>query len=162
MEEGGSTTNPEPRPSEGDIYLAAALLCDNVLIEKDDTISVIRIIDRWALIVVNPDAAATLPPGTIPLTGLVSLRSQTHGASGVVRIDQVDPDGRRSSWPDLPFVLEGEQPGANLILKMALDARGEGLYWFDVVVNERVLSRMPIRVVYQKQLPASPEADPTR
>ncbi len=161
MEEAESTARPEPRPLESDIYVAAALLCDNVLIEKDDTVSIIRVVDRLALTVTEPDAPEVLPAGFVPLTGFVTLRSERAGMEGVLRLDQVAPDGHRSAGPDEPFVTSGDHPGVNVILDLMLRLRGEGRYWLDVVVNERVMSRMPLRIVYQRLPPAVPDGDPT-
>jgi len=44
---------------------------------------------------------------------------------------------------------EGEERGVNLILQLQIEAL-EGLFWFDVAVNQQLLTRVPLRVTYQR------------
>ena len=37
----------------------------------------------------------------------------------------------------------------NLILQLQIEAL-EGLFWFDVAVNQQLLTRVPLRVTYQR------------
>lgn len=46
-------------------------------------------------------------------------------------------------------MFEGEERGVNLILNMKIEAM-EGVYWFDVSVNERLLTRVPLGLMYQR------------
>ena len=56
-------------------YLVAALLCEKVLQEKDNTISVIRIIDRLAVTVNALGSPETMQPTAVSLNALISLKS---------------------------------------------------------------------------------------
>ena len=48
-----------------------------------------------------------------------------------------------------PVLFEGEDRGANLILPTDFEVDEEGLYWFDILVDDRLMTRIPMRVLYQ-------------
>jgi hypothetical protein len=46
----------------------------------------------------------------------------------------------------------------NIGFNMNLQDVEEGLYWFDVHVGDRLVTRMPLRVLYQRTIgPAAPQ-----
>jgi len=46
--------------------------------------------------------------------------------------------------------LEGDDDrGVNVRLLIQFTAEEEGIYWFDVLLDDEVVTRMPLRVVYQ-------------
>ncbi len=49
-------------------------------------------------------------------------------------------------------VLAANRPSP--IMKFAVDAV-EGTYWFDVLINDQLLTRVPLRVMYQR-VPGGP------
>lgn len=54
-----------------------------------------------------------------------------------------------------PVLFEGDDDRGNaLIAQMNFVANQEGLYWFDVHLNEELATRMPLRVAYQQAGPA--------
>ncbi len=65
----------------------------------------------------------------------------------MLRIQQ--PNG--VSLPERSFdvMFEGEERGVNLILQLQMEGL-EGLYWFEISVNDCLLSRVPLRVIYQR------------
>lgn len=48
-----------------------------------------------------------------------------------------------------PILLEGEDRGVNQILNLSFGVDEEGLYWFDVLVDGALMTRIPMRVLYQ-------------
>lgn len=61
-------------PEDGP-YLTAALLCEKVLQEKDETVSVIRMLDRITLTVPASLSPETLPPLPLNLMLFLSFKS---------------------------------------------------------------------------------------
>jgi hypothetical protein len=52
--------------------------------------------------------------------------------------------------PSVPILFEGDDDGGvNVRLVLQFQAQEEGLYWFDVLLNDVLVSRMPLRVLYQ-------------
>lgn len=134
----------------GGPHLAAAFLCEKVLQEKDGVVSAIRIVDR---IIVT--ASGAQPPGQMPkvnltLTALIVFKSGNAKGSRTVKIRPVMPSGRALEEVLLPMFLEGEDRGVNLIANIGLAASEEGLYWLDVFCDDDFVTRIPLRLVYQR------------
>jgi hypothetical protein len=60
------------------------------------------------------------------------------------------PTGKRLPGPEVTVLFEGDERGVALILPVGIVAEEEGLYWFDVILEGDTLTRIPLRVMYQK------------
>jgi hypothetical protein len=132
-------------------YIQVAALCEKVLQEKDGVLSVIRVVDRIISTAAGAAPPERMPPVPINLTALLSFKSGFVRGSYTMTLRTRTPSGRYMS-PELamPVLFEGDEDrGANLIVNVNLQADEEGLYWFDVLLGGRVLTRMPLRVVYR-------------
>jgi hypothetical protein len=134
----------------GGPYVAMAVLCEKVLQEKDGVLSAIRVIDRIVSTASGPEAPARMPPVAIRLTALLSFRSGIARGSYTVTLRPQAPSGRALPALALPVHFEGEDRGANLVLNLDSVLDEEGVYWFDVLLGEQRLTRMPLRVIYQR------------
>jgi len=142
---------PESVGYETGPYVAVATLCERALQEADGTLSLIRIIDSVTIQAVGNEAPDTLPPGAqVSCTLVVSLRAGEARGSQPVSILIEKPDGRRDSGPQLsvPFVT-GPSAGANLIFPIQMAVDTAGLYWFELRVGDRLMSKVPLQVNYQ-------------
>lgn len=135
----------------GGPYLSAAVLCEKVLQEKDGVTSVIRIVDRLILTASGPIPPEQMPAMTVQLTAFVAFKSGLAKGSYTVKLVVKDEQGQPKG-PEalLPIFFEGDDRGANLIVNMAFRVEKDGLYWFDVLLNGRLMTRMPLRIVYQR------------
>jgi hypothetical protein len=135
----------KPRP-----YLTAALLCERVLEEKDGTLSVIKIADRVTY------RAIGLPSDMKPLasvTCLVCLKSGPVEGDHTLRIFVERPKGGKTLVSEIPVNLLGKDHGRNFVLNLSVGIDQDGLYWFDVVFDDELLTRIPLLFV-QEQAPA--------
>jgi hypothetical protein len=57
------------------------------------------------------------------------------------------PDAIRKELYAIPVKFLGEDQGQNVILNIALGVEQDGLYWFDVLFEEEVLTRIPLMVM---------------
>ena len=130
-------------------FLAAALFCEKVLQEKDGVLSLIRVVDR-IIHGGGPAAPERMPPITANLALVIALKSGFARGSYAVTVQPTTPSGRGLPATTLPVLLEGEDRGANLLGNLALQLEEEGLYWFDILFERRLLTRIPLRVVYQR------------
>jgi len=140
-------------------FLAAAILCEKVLVEQDGVFSAIRIVDQINHAIVGPDVPDELPTITIDLTALVVLKAGDARGRYAVRLRPEKPSGQR--MPPAEFAVRfdaGPNQGSALLLPMRLEVDEEGLYWIDVhFVADRgsgdgeLLTRMPLTVSYQPQ-----------
>lgn len=131
-------------------YLIAAVICEKVLQEKDETISIIRMIDRVTLTAPASASPETLPPIPLNLNAFISFKSGSARGRHTVKFRTETPSGIKSPEQLLPVLFEGEDRGANLILNLNIVIDQEGVYWFDVFLEDRLLTRIPLRVLYQR------------
>jgi hypothetical protein len=137
----------KPRP-----YLTAAMLCEKVLEEKNGTLSVIRIADRLGYQLPIFPPGVPMPEGiraAAQLSGLICLKSGPVTGDHSLSIIVENPVGDRKQVFVFPLKLEGKDQGQNVVLNMALGIEHDGLYWFDVLFDGEVLTRIPLTVVQE-------------
>jgi hypothetical protein len=133
-------------------YLNFAVVCEKVLRETDDVLSLIRIIDRATVTIQVAEGAQSPPvppiPPVIPLSFVVGLKSGGYVGSVPVKVRIDTPSG--SEWPEVetPALFEeGEDRGAVIILPIQFPAQDEGIYWFTVQISGEVVTRVPLHVI---------------
>lgn len=131
-------------------YLIAAILCEKVLQEKDETVSIIRMIDRITLTVPASISPETLPPLPLNLTLFLAFKSGNARGRNTIKLRIESPSGIRLPEQLVPILFEGEERGANLILGLNMVVDQEGVYWFDIFLEEDRITRIPLRVLYQR------------
>jgi hypothetical protein len=134
-------------------YVQIAAFCERVLEEKDGVLSLIRIIDRLTHTATGADAPSDMPPLNYQMSLVLALKNGQARGSHDLRVVRELPSGIReeSEAPTfrIPFEGEGDR-GQNLVLQLQLTFPLEGLYWFDVFLDDQVLTRIPFRVVYAR------------
>ena len=131
-------------------YLQMAVLCEKVLQEADGVTSIIRIVDRITLSAKDKTAPADMPAVPINLKAIIGFKSGMARGPYTVKVKPVSPSGVASSTIESPLLLEGEDRGAAMVLDLAFQAKEEGIYWFEVYLLDVLITRMPLRVVYQR------------
>lgn len=131
-------------------FVMAAFFCERVLEEKDGVASFIRVIDRIISQAIGPGAPEKMPLTTWAATLVIGLKSGFAKGSYSVTVQGHSPTGRALPPATLPVFLEGDDRGANLFGIMQLQLDEDGLYWFDVFFEKRFLTRIPLRIVYQR------------
>ncbi len=131
-------------------YLVAALLCEKVLQEKNEVVSLIRIVDRFMVTVSALGSPENMPTIPINLTAFVSLKSGGARGRYTIKWRAETPSGIKEPEQLFPVLFEGEDRGVNLILNLNMVVDQEGLYWFDVLLEDQLLTRIPLRIVYQR------------
>jgi hypothetical protein len=135
---------PNTRP-----YVAAACLCEKVILEPDGVASLIRIVDTYTLKV-----PTTVPPSfrpAIELTVFVSIKSGDVTGQHEVGLLLRQPNRKSPPIQKWPVVLNGGEHGANVTINFTLvgepgAAHEAGLYWFDVLWEGEVLTSIPLRL----------------
>jgi hypothetical protein len=150
-------------------HVAAAFLCEKVLIETGSVPSFIRVVDRFQL----PKFTGPIPHGVqipqqvVQFSLVVMLKSGDLGAgSHTVTIRLQKPDGTYVS-PDnqvTVFFQGGDDNGAMIVVPLGIPAPQEGLHWFDIQFEGGLVSRIPMRILYQNavlqlQQPPTPEGN---
>ena len=134
-------------------YLVAALICEKILQEKDGSISVIRIADRVTLNALASHSPETLPPIPVSLAALISFKSGSAKGRHTVKWTTETPSGLTLPEQLFTVLFEGEDRGVNLILNLNMMLDQEGIYWFSVLLEDELLTRIPLRILYQRMGP---------
>jgi len=140
----------------GGPFLQAAVFCEKILEEKDGVVSLVRVIDRVTVTAAGPTAPERMPPGgVLAVTGFLAFKSSFAKGSFEVKVTARSPSGQRLPDVVLPMFLEGDDRGKNLAFNATIHNVEAGLYWFDVSVGEKLVTRMPLRIVYQRMTGAA-------
>jgi hypothetical protein len=138
-------------------YLQLAAFCDRVIEERDGTISLIRVVDRVTNYATAPFAPEKMPPFPYWLTLVLGFKSGKARGSYPVRIEIEEPSGIRRKWTELTVVFEGDDDrGQNLVLRFQMTFHDAGLYWFDIYLENTLMTRVPWRVTYIRTIPPPP------
>jgi len=148
---------PNLEPSRGP-FLAMAAFFETVIREDSGVLTLVRMIDRIT-ISTKHSWIASLPPSPIGANLVVSFRGQDLTGSGVVSIRPRKPSGEDLPKREIPFAYEG-QTGVNLNIELGMMVDEEGYYWFDIFLNDELVTRTPLQIVFQ-QTTATEEEDST-
>lgn len=147
-------------------YIAAALFAERVIEEKDNTKSLIRVVDRLTQTAVGAAGTEDFPPDEMPpmdwsASAFISLKPGTARGRQTLRIISERPDGIRQSVQEATFNFRGEgNQGVDVVIAIHLHLTMAGLYWFDVEIDGRVLTRMPLEVLYERRVMQLPPPAP--
>lgn len=144
-------------PFEQGPYLKTAVFCEHVLRETDGVPSLIRIIDRITHTRTGPDAPIEMPPVSYNLTAFISFTSGQARGSHEVKVELEEPSGLTKALTTSLVLFEGEDKGINLVLNMASTFQYSGLYWFNVYLGDKLLTKMPLRVIYSRVTHGAPK-----
>lgn len=134
-------------PITGGPYLAAAFFCERALREADGVTSFIRVVDRW--IINGPDEV--MPTQIIQTNLVVMLKSGIHRGNGQLTITPVTPSDEPRPPLSVPVLFEGDEDrGQVLIQQMMYPVSEPGIYWFNVSIDGRSFTEIPLRVVYHR------------
>ncbi len=130
---------PTPKP-----FVQIACVCEKVLIEPDNVPSLIRVVDTYTL-----NTPTEPPPGFktgAKLTAYVSLKSGDVIGNFEVGLRLIPPDGKGHPVKKWPTEFRGNEHGVNMKIEFTLEDPQFGLYWFDVLWGDDVLTRIPFRL----------------
>jgi hypothetical protein len=133
-------------------YVQVAAFCETVVEGKDGTLTLVRMVDQFTRTEASPDAPREMPPSPITLRVVIGLKSGRARGSYELHIVPEKPSGETLPHIIFPVRLEGEHRGHNIIANIGFTFDMEGLYWFRVYLEDKLLTAMPLRVIYQRVL----------
>ena len=141
------------RPRTDGPYLSAAFLCEKVLIEQDGIKSAIRIIDRVTRTAAGPNPPTEMGAFDYGLTLLIKFKSGWARGAFELRIVLVKPSGDSPPAFQSTIHFEGEEDrGADIVSTVTITLDQTGIYWFEVYLSETFITRIPLRVIYVRQI----------
>jgi hypothetical protein len=148
-------------------FVAVACVCEKVLVEADNVVSLVRIVDTFALQI--PDEhheASPGPPAVFAFTAFASLKSGDVTGKHEVSLVLRRPGGAQEEPISWPVVLTGGEQGVNLTVSFGIAGKAGappelGLYWIDLLWRNEVLTSIPLRLTRAPQpMPTSREPVP--
>jgi hypothetical protein len=132
-------------------YVQAATFCETPIEGKDGTLSLVRMIDRVTINAPVGGPADAPEGGKYRCVLAIALKSDEARGRHQLSVVPERPDGLRGEPVlTLDVNFEGEERGINLLGPIDVEII-EGLYWFDVVLNDdQLLTRIPLRFTYQR------------
>jgi hypothetical protein len=131
-------------------YIQMAGLCDQVIEDKTGALSLIRIIDTITHTEARPDAPIEMPQVTYPMKMVIMLKSGRARGRHELKIIPELPSGELKPPLAQSIHMEGEERGVNRIINMLFTFTMEGLYWFNVYLDDSPLTRIPLRIKYNR------------
>ena len=111
-------------------------------------LSLIRVVDQWNI----AGPSETMPTTLIRTVLCMSFKSGIFRGPADVTVTPIGPNGNRLRTMIRQQVnFEGDDHrGINLNVNMNFPVTESGVYWFEIAVNNEVLTRAPLRVLYQR------------
>ncbi len=128
-------------------YLHVATFCEKVLREADGVMSLIRMIDRFNVMGETEEMA----PVVLTFMVYISFKSGFMRGKQKIALRPKSPTGKDLPAMEFPVLFEGDDDrGPALGFQVNWAVEEEGLFWWDLYLNEELVTRMPLRVTYQR------------
>ncbi len=145
-------------------FVQTAALCERVLEEKDNVLSLIRVIDGWTSWAQGPEAPSEMPPFILNGTYLLSLKAGAALGRFRYRFDLEMPSGQTQALTEMDANFQGGVSGVNLRVNLQIQIVLEGTHWINVVrtypqpvqpeqgpdLASNLVSRTPLSVQYMR------------
>ena len=136
-------------------FVGVAVLCQHVDRKPDGSLDLLGIVEG---VLLDPPPGPTesdplelRPLAVLPLRLVVSLRAGDLRGWQAVEILGRYPGGRAGPSTGLQVEFTETRPTATINVPLELEVHEPGLYRFDVMVDERLLTAVPLRVVFSGQ-----------
>lgn len=131
-------------------YVQVACFCDVVLQDTSGAISLIRVIDTIYRSGSGPNPPEDMQSFNHSFNMVIMLKSGKARGRYNVTITPEMPNGETKDPILFTVHFDGEEKGANIITRMEFQFKYEGLYWFNVKLDDNLLTAIPLRVRYQR------------
>ena len=143
-------------PLETGPYVQAATFCDTVIEDKSGALSLIRLVDRVTHTVHGPGAPAEMPEVHYPLKLVLMLKSGLARGRHELKIVPELPSAELKQPFTTSVHFEGEERGQNIIMDISFPFKMEGVHWFNVYLDDTLLTKVPLRVMYHRIVTGPP------
>lgn len=151
------------KKNTGGPYLAAAVFCDSILEDKSGKMSALGIADSCQLFIAK-DAPQNIPSKELQLpmiqNALLMFKSGYSPGNHQLRLVVEQPDGQRNEvlkkTLDFTPLPHG---GFNVKTQINFNIAANGIYWLDVILDNKRLTRMPLKISVQRLPDQDDESD---
>jgi len=125
-------------------FVQIACVCEQAMVESDNVVSVIRVVDTFAVHL--PEESPEGVKLAITLNLVVMLKSGDIKGEYEVALILRQPNKKSGELRKWPVVFEGGEHGVNAKIQFNLVQPQFGLYWIDVVWKDETLTSIPFRL----------------
>lgn len=144
-------TQPYDPAQSGGPFLQVACLCENVVQRADGVLTLVNIVDRLNIVIQGLDAPATMPPQNYQIYLVIILKAGRARGRYDLTFEIELPDVTRKKPAVLSLNFEGEEDrGIQIVQRLSLTITQEGLHWIHISLADRLLTKVPLRVVYSR------------
>ncbi|HYI96894.1 MAG TPA: hypothetical protein VEX68_25350 [Bryobacteraceae bacterium] len=144
---------PTPQPSHPAVarrIYTNAFVCQYAIREQStnstNVLTAFRIVDLHTIEIPPVPANTIIVLPTLAVDLVVQFRSETAQTFDVV-VTTIRPDDQEVAPASFPAQsTQGGVFGAILSVRVTLDFKVEGLYWFDVFVDDELATRVPLLI----------------
>lgn len=131
-------------------YLQVAAFCEQVLEDKSGALSLIRLVDRLQITSQGPNAPEQMPESRLNWSLVITIKSGKARGSHPLKIQPVLPSGEALPPMNLSVHLEGENRGQNIVTRLNIPLKMQGVYWFKIYIDDDFVTQVPIEVIYSR------------
>ena len=132
-------------------WVSFAVLCEKTIEDKGGRLTLINIVDQVNVSATQDQPAVEqMPPVQINLVAAVGFKAGILKGQANVKLALVRPNGESGPDITLSALFQGEERGTNIITNMNMQINEEGLYWLEVFVQDQLMTRIPLRLAYQR------------
>jgi hypothetical protein len=129
-------------------HLQIAAICERHILEADGALTLFRIVDRFMVRGTTPE----MPVTVLQFMAVISFRSGDCRGTLDLKLKMLNPAMNPIQEVIVPVRFEGpEEKAAITFGGIQLAVNEEGLYWIIVELAKEEYTRIPIRVVYERQ-----------
>ncbi len=131
-------------------YVQAALLCDHVVQESNGRVTIVGLLDRVVVRSAEPASPSQIPPTIVSCHAVVILKTGSRPGKYKLRLVLTTPSKKPLREFSVDITLPSEEDkGVNIVMPIQFPATEEGIYWFEVRLNdeELPLTKTSLRLV---------------
>jgi hypothetical protein len=136
-------------------YLAAAVYCQTIVSESEGHVTPVNIFDSINLTLapgVPPDFPSEEKRIHITVWAFISFRRGDAPAEHDFHIVSESPSGKKQKQEEQVIKLpDGPHAGTNLNIKITLGIVKGGLFWTNVYLDNRLITRMPLLINLKRE-----------
>ncbi len=151
MAKGAKSAKRKKPINKQNLYVAAALFCENIIEDKEGVNTIVRIVDKVFVKSSRPFEEFVHSESTplLQIMAFVSIKTATKQKLRL-RVSIQTPSGKVGFETRKELESRPDWGGATLKMQIAIKVREEGAHWLSLYNNKELLTQMPLTVVYQQ------------
>ncbi|MCP4608964.1 MAG: hypothetical protein GY845_09655 [Planctomycetes bacterium] len=147
---------------EGGPYVNLATFCEQLIEDKSGVLSLIRVVDRMHINAQGPNAPEQMPPAQMNWFLILNFRAGTARGSHIVKIQPELPSGLKLDPISMSAHFEGGNRGVNIISRLDMKLEEPGVYWFWIFLEDQMVTKIPLEVIYSRVVTPTPPPTPSK